>query len=148
MIAHLLATALAFGLTPRAAAPATPLHLVAAADHNDSLRDVLMDKLNGMNAANTGVFHDDITPLVTPLFPPGQTFAETQAILRRQDLGQLKMFKGKQDMTDGKMYATMFMVVDGMASEVYVVIDFDFVGDSESTMVLKKTKAFLRATSM
>ena len=148
MIACILAGALLFVPGTQVAAPATSLVRVAASDQSGNLRDALMDKLKGMNAANTGVFHDDITPLVAPLFPPGQTFAETQAILRRQDLGQLKMFKGKQDMTDGKMYATMFMVVDGMASEVYVVIDFDFVGDNESTMVLKKTKAFLRATSM
>lgn len=114
----------------------------------DSLMGKLMSEFYSMNDERRGVFQEDVTSILAPYFPPGQPFLETEKILRDEDLGTLQRFEGKQDADAGKMYVTKFTLMLGMYSEVYVVLHFDFAGSSESDMVVKKIRAFLRGGSM
>ena len=146
MLAHLLAFALATG--DPSVPPTRPLVRVVETAVANALHERLMGTVHAMGMAGDAISHDDVTAFVAPLFPKGQTFAQTQKVLRDHNLGQLKMFKGTQMMPNGKMYATRFDLMKGMSSEVYVIIDFDFVGTTEQDMVLSDTKAYLQATSM
>ena len=113
----------------------------------DSLIGNLMSEFYSMNDTRRGVFQEDVTSILAPYFPPGQSFAETQKIIRDENLGSLQRFKGKQDADAGTMYVTRFSLMLGMFSEVYVVLHFDFEGSSEEDMVVKKIRAFLRGNS-
>lgn len=113
-----------------------------------TLHDVLMEKFHAMNAASKGIFHDDVTYVVAPIFPVGQRMSETKRIIAEQKLGALRIFKGEQDVTQGTMYVTKFYLMDAMFSHVEVVIDFDFEGTSETDMVLRKMNAFIDASNM
>ena len=149
MLLSVLAVVLAFGPghaldTPRMRA-VIPIIDIAKPD---DIRTKLMETLHAMNATSTGIFHDDISAIVAPMFPPGQSFAETQRVLRQNNLGELTMFRGTQDMQNGKMYATRAGLMGGMVSDVDIIIDFDFVGTNEKNMVLQSTKAFLHGTGM
>ncbi len=114
----------------------------------DSLMGKLMSEFYSMNDTRQGVFQEDVTSILAPYFPPGQPFAETEKILQDENLGTLQRFEGKQDADAGTMYVTKFTLMLGMYSEVYVVLHFDFAGSSESDMVVKKIRAFLRGGSM
>ncbi|WP_020173761.1 hypothetical protein [Methyloferula stellata] len=114
----------------------------------NSLMGKLMSEFYSMNDTRQGVFQDDVTAILAPYFPPGQRFSETEKILHDEDLGTLQRFEGKQDADAGTMYVTRFTLMLGMYSEVYVVLHFDFAGSSESDMVVKKIRAFLRGGSM
>ena len=129
----------AYGVTGPRAREATPA---------SALRQKLMDTVHAMGTKGDMVAHDDVSSIIAPLFPAGQSFAATQQVVKQYRLGQLRMFKGTQMMPNGKMYATRFSLVSGMISDVYVIIDFDFVGTNEQDMVLQTTKAFLQSTSM
>jgi hypothetical protein len=113
----------------------------------DSLMAPLMDRFHWMNDTKQGIFQDDVTSIVAPYFPPGQTFAETKKIIKEQDLGTLQKFKGL-DEPGGRMYVSKFSLMNGMFSQVYVVLDFDFVGQNETDMVVRKVGGFLRANAM
>ena len=146
MLSHLLAFALAStNPAPTAVRPIVPVVETAVAN---ALHERLMGTVHAMGMAGDAISHDDVTSFVASLFPKGQTFAQTKQVLRDHNLGELRMFKGMQMMPNGKMYVTRFDLMKGMSSEVYVVIDFDFVGTNEQDMVLSDTKAFLDATSM
>lgn len=159
----MLAVFLAFALSSAATLPSVaqaapsyenPAHLVLADDTvpaknlRDSLMAPLMDKFHAMNDAGQGIFQHDVTAMVAPYFPPGQPFAETQRILKEQDLGTLQKFKGMQDSPGATMYVAKFSLMNGTFSEVYVVLNFDFAGQSEADMVVKKAGGFLRAGAM
>ena len=113
-----------------------------------SLRASLMDTVHAMGTRGDMIAHDDVTSIVAPLFPVGQSFAETQRVLKHYELGPLKMFMGTQILPLGKMYAARFSLLSGMMSDVYVTISFDFVGTTEQNMVLLTTRAFLQSSSM
>jgi len=115
---------------------------------NSVLMDNLMDKFHAMNDAGQGIFQHDVSPLIEAYFPPGQPFAETVRILRDQNLGTLTKFKGMQDPAGGTMYVTKFNLMNGMFSEVYVVLNFDFEGKTEAGMTVKKATAMLRGGNM
>ncbi|MDR3461943.1 MAG: hypothetical protein P4L76_06495 [Beijerinckiaceae bacterium] len=117
-------------------------------DPKRTLHDVLMEKFHTMNAASKGIFHDDITEAVSPIFPLGQRMSDTKRIIDEQKLGSLRLFKGEQDAAQGTMYVTKFYLMDAMFSHVEVVIDFDFEGPNEANMVLRKMNAFIDASSM
>ncbi len=147
----MLAAVLALVLGCSQAAPCQagrPPPLVVAAAVPSTLRDALMAKYNAMNDGDQGIFHDDVTPLVASYFPKGQTFAETQRMIEDQKLGPLMPFKGRYDRGKGRMYVSMFSVMTQMFSSASVVVDFDFSGTSERTMVLTNVSAYLQATNM
>lgn len=121
------------------------LVLVADAAHGD-LRKNLMDSFAAMNSANKGIFHDDVSSVVAPYFPLGQTFADTQTVIAAQHIGPLKPFKGKQ--IGGPMYVTKLNLMAETFGDIDVVLDFEFSGHTESDMVLTKVKAYVRATNM
>ena len=152
MISFLFAIALnAIGPAPHrppVAALSRPLRRAAADAPTPDIGQTLMTKFHAMEDAKQGVFHDEVTPLVAAYFPPGQTFAETQAILEQQHLGTLKPFKGTLDPSEGKMYVTTFSLMLKMFSDVYVVLDFDFDGTTQPDMVLRRMRAFLSANNM
>ena len=112
------------------------------------LRKELMERASALQAAHHGIFREDVTATVLPAFPVGQTMAETEAILARQKLGTLRMFKGQQMPSEGTMYVSTFTLMSGMSSQIYVVLDFDYDGTKPDDMVLRKVKAFIRATNM
>ena len=112
------------------------------------IRMMLMGKVDGMNAAQEGIFHEDVTTAVAPFFPVGQNLKDTEAVLREQDLGTLRKFKGEQDPAKGTMYVTTFMLMNGMASSIRVVLDFDFDGSTRETMIVRSMTAFISAKSM
>jgi hypothetical protein len=114
----------------------------------DALTAPLMNKIHSMNDAGEGIFQEDVTSIVAPYFPPGQTFAETQKILKDQDLGSLRKFRGMQDHPGTTMYVARFNLMYGTFTQVYVVLNFDFAGGSEANMVLTKAGGFLRAGGM
>ena len=147
VLSHLLAFALTVASPPLHPA-AGPIVRVVEPSIAEALHARLMGTVRAMGVAGDAISHDDVTPFVAPLFPKGQTFAQTRQVLRDHNLGQLKMFKGTQMMSNGKTYVARFDLMKGMASEVFVVIDFDFTGTNEQDMVLSDTKAFLEATSM
>jgi len=128
--------------------PAKGLRATLDENLHDVLVDNLMDKFHAMNAAGQGIFQHDVSPLIRAYFPPGQPFAETVRILREQDLGTLTKFKGMQDPAGGTMYVAKFNLMNGMFSEVYVVLNFDFEGETEAGMTLKKATAMLRGGNM
>ncbi len=119
-----------------------------AATLRDSLTAPLMDKFHAMNDAQQGIFQEDISLFIAPFFPPGQAFAETQKVLKEQDLGGLQKFKGMQDHPGATMYVARFNLMYGTFTQVYVVLNFDFAGNSEADMVLTKAGGFLRAGGM
>ena len=139
--------ALARPAPPRPATPARPVAIVEVTAA-PALRDAVMAKFHAMNEGNQGIFHDDITPLVAPYFPDGQTFAETRKVLEDQKLGPMMLFKGRYDQREGRMYVSMFSVMTQMFSSVSVVVRFDFAGTTERTMVLRHVSAFLQASNM
>ena len=145
LAASLVATTPGTGLA-RQAAPHFALAQLAAPAR--PLRDVLMDRFHAMNAAEQGIFHQDISDVVAPYFPLGQSFAATKTMIKQQNLGILRPFKGDQPEPDGMMYVTRFSLMDAMFSDVYIVLDFDFEGRSEADMVLRKTSASIRAANM
>ena len=111
------------------------------------IRNTLMDKIHSMNAAQQGIFSEDVTDIVAPYFPTGQPIRETEATLARQRLGRLRQFTGTSDPSKGSMYVASSSMMNGMGSTVYVVIDFDFDG-TPGTMMVRNVKAYLRAKSM
>jgi hypothetical protein len=112
-----------------------------------SLMDRLMDKFHSMNAAGQGFFQDDISPIVAPYFPPGQPLAETAQVIHDQNLGELQKFKGMQE-PGTTAYVSKFSLMSGMFSEVYIVLNFEFEGQTEASMILKKTTAYIRGGNM
>ena len=112
------------------------------------IRDKLMAKMHGMNAAQQGIFSEDVTEVVAPYFPAGQPLKTTEAVLAREGLGSLRKFRGEQDPSQGSMYVSSFDLMNGMGSTVYVVIDFDLDGDTRSTMTVRTVRAFIRSKSM
>ncbi len=153
MLAALLALALLSATGPAPVMPAdkAPVALVEEAIPTESLHDALiaplMDRFHFMNDTKQGIFQDDVTSIIAPYFPPGQPFAETKKILEEEHLGPLQKFKGL-DEPGGKMFVSKFSLMYGMFSEVYVVLHFDFVGQSEEDMVVRKTDGFLRSGAM
>ncbi len=125
--------------------------LAESAVHVQTLREKLvaplMDKFHDMNAAKQGIFQEDISAIVGAYFPPGQSFVETQRIIREQNLGSLMLFKGMQD-SPGTMYVSRFDLMNGMFSEVYVVLNFDFAGKTETDMTVTKAGGYLRGGGM
>jgi hypothetical protein len=113
----------------------------------EGLHDRLMEEFYGMNRDRRGVFQDDVTAMIAPYFPPGQSFAETEKLVREQQLGTLQKFKGMQD-PDGTMFVTKFSLMTGMFSEVYVVLHFDFHGTTDADMTLKRVAGYIRGGSM
>ncbi len=159
MLAVFLAFALATAGSPQGIMQANPSHgdvatFVLAEDIaprenlRTSLMAPLMDKFHAMNDAGQGIFQHDITSIVAPYFPPGQRFADTQRILKEQNLGTLQKFQGMQDSPGATMYVAKFSLMNGTFSEVYVVLNFDFAGKSEADMVVTKAGGFLRAGAM
>ncbi|WP_020174997.1 hypothetical protein [Methyloferula stellata] len=114
----------------------------------DALTAPLMNKIHSMNDAGEGIFQVDVTSIVAPYFPAGQTFAETQKVLKEQDLGSLRKFQGMQDHPGTTMYVARFNLMYGAFTQVYVVLNFDFAGGSENNMVLTKAGGLLRAGGM
>jgi hypothetical protein len=112
-----------------------------------NLMDRLMDKFHAMNDAKQGFFQDDISPIVASYFPPGQPFAETQKVIHDQNLGELKKFKGMQE-PGITQYVSKFSLMNGMFSEVYIVLNFEFVGQTEADMTVKKAIAYIRGGNM
>ena len=113
-----------------------------------AVRKMIMNKINGMNAAKEGIFNEDVTDAVAPYFPPGQSLKDTESVIANEGLGTLRRFKGKQDPSKGTMYVTSFGMMTGMGSSVYVVINFEFGGTTHETMAIQAVKAFIRAKSM
>ena len=138
--------------------PALPMNYVAssaaviacldASSSGGNLHERLMSKFTTMNAAGTGIFHEDVSCAVAPMFPLGQTFDRTSEIARRQGLGNLRPFRGKQMPGPGRMFVARTSLMNKMFSDVYVVVDFDFDGPDEQHLVLKKVEAFLDASNM
>ncbi len=152
MLAFLLAFALVSqGQSPLLQHKSAPALILAndatAAGLRKNLMDRLMDKFHSMNDAGQGFFQDDISPIVASYFQPGQPFMETAKVIHDQNLGQLQKFKGMQDpgTTD---YVSKFNLMSGMFSEVYVVLNFEFEGQTEADMVLKKATAYIRGGNM
>ncbi len=114
----------------------------------DDLHARLMGKVHAMNDAGQGIFQDDISVLLTPYFPAGQAFSETRQVIAKMNLGTLQKFKGKPDPAGGTMYVTKFSVMDGMFTDVYVVLNFTFEGQTEADMKVKKATAFIRGSNM
>ena len=112
------------------------------------LRKDLMERASALQAAHHGIFRVEVTEIVLPAFPAGQPMTETEAIVTRQKLGTLRKFKGEQMPNEGTMYVSTFTLMKGMMSHIYVVLDFDFDGTTRQNMVLRKVKAFIRATNM
>ena len=119
-----------------------------ASKRPEGLRDALMGKFHAMDAANRGIFQDDISPLVASYFPVGEPFGEVEKMIRDQGLGSLHLFKGKHDPAEGTMYVTQFSLMTGAFSTVYIVLDLDFAGRTEGDMVLKKAGGFIRGSNM
>lgn len=123
-------------------------HELARNKPDKDLREILMDKFHAMDAANRGIFQDDISAVVAPYFPPGQPFDEVRKTIERQKLGSLQPFRGKHDAIRGAMYVTRFSLMTGAFSEVYIVLDLDFTGETEADMVLQKAGGFIRGSNM
>jgi len=152
LLAFLLAFALASPEHPSPRQPGSAPALILADDATaaslrKNLMDRLMDKFHSMNDAGQGFFQDDISPIVAPYFPPGQPFAETAKVIHDQKLGRLQKFQGMQEQgtTD---YVSKFSLMGGMFSEVYIVLNFEFEGQTEANMVVKKTTAYIRGGNM
>ena len=111
------------------------------------LHQMLMGKFEAMNATKNGVFREDVTALVAPYFPVGQSKAETEKIIAEQHLGTMHPFKGTNDPGMGSMFVAKFDLTSHLFSHVYVVLDFDYDGKAPD-MKLKAMKAFLRASNM
>jgi hypothetical protein len=154
VLAFLLALALAWPTASAETPHRQTSHILrtGAASPETSLRktlmDRLMDKFHTMNDARQGFFQDDISTMVAPYFPPGQSFAETQKVIKEQNLGQLQKFEGQPDPNGDTMYVTKFNLMSGMFSQVYVVLNFDFDGTTETNMTVQKTTAYIRGGNM
>jgi len=116
-------------------------------DLRKDLMDRLMDKFHAMNDAQQGFFQDDISPIIAPYFPPGQPYAETQKVIQDQKLGELKKFEGMQE-PGSTQYVSRFSLMNGMFSEVYIVLNFDFAGQTQAGMTVKKATAYIRGGNM
>lgn len=112
------------------------------------LNDSLMGKFHSMNDVGQGICQVDISPMIAAYFPVGQSFSETQKVIRKQHMGLLQKFKGMQDPAGGTKYVTRFSLLNGLFSEVYIVVDLNFEGRTEADMVLKKATAFLRGGNL
>ncbi len=151
----MLAILVAFALSSaepavRSAAPPFILaeDIAPAKGLRDDLHERLMGKVHAMNDAGKGIFQDDISSLLTPYFPAGQSFADTRKVIDKMNLGTLQKFKGNPDPSGGTIYVTKFSVMDGMFTDVYVVLNFDFEGTTEADMKVKKATAFIRGSNM
>ena len=107
-----------------------------------------MSTFHAMDAANRGIFQNDISTVVAPYFPPGQPFDKVKDTIESQKLGSLQPFKGKHDAIGGAMYVTRFSLMTGAFSEVYVVLNLDFTGKNEGDMVLQRAGGFIRGSNM
>lgn len=112
------------------------------------LHKMLMDKLDSMNAENRGIFHDDVTGMVAPYFPMGQTMADTKRVLAEQHLGKLHRFMGQNDPGMGTMFVAKSALMSHAYPDVSVVVNFDYEGAREGDMRLTHMRAFLRAENM
>ena len=135
----ILPTLFLAALLPCAAAGASP--------PMPDLHQMLMQKFDAMNTMGQGIFHQDVTGIVAPYFPVGQTKSETEKIIVDQHLGTMKPFKGTNDPGMGSMFVMKFDLSSHMFSNVYVVLDFDYSGDAPN-MKLIAMKAYLRASNM
>lgn len=132
----LFSSAVAHADDPIAKGPANDVH------------QMLMRKFEAMNDTDQGIFHDDVTALLAPVFPVGQLQAETRKIVAEQKLGELRPFMGTNDTGMGDMFVTRFDLVGRLSEHVYVVVDFDFDKASDGKSRLKQMKAFFRAPAM
>lgn len=150
MFAALMAITLLSAM-PAATQTDRPAVLVAAAEQvrpSGDLHEILKRKFDEMNAHANGIFHEDVTSLVEPFFPLGESYADVEATIRTQHLGTMRPFMGTNDPGMGKMFVTKFSLMSEMFSDISVIIDFDFDGDSKGAMVLKKRTAFVQAANM
>ena len=148
----MLATILSVGLSllaPSEAASRFGAAIIAVGETpTEGLSHTLMKTFDAMKDSGKGLFLVDVSAVVAPYFPVGQPFAETEAVIRREHLGSLRAFKGAKDPGGGTMYVTKFSLMSELYSDVYVVVHFEFDGDTRADMVLKSTSAFIRATNM
>ncbi len=114
----------------------------------DTLKQKVIDRFREVEARQQGVFNEEITDLIAPLFPPGTTLDETTKTIEQEKIGKLHRFKGTMEPGDGAMFVTDFNLMIASFSHVYVVIDLSFVENSEGRMVVRKSKAFLRSDNM
>ena len=121
---------------------------VLTQDKTTALRQKVIQRFQAVDAQHRGLFNEDITDLVAPFFPPGQSLDDSSRTVVEQNAGRLRRFRGIMEPGDGAMFVADFNLVTATFSHVYVVIDLSFIESSEGGMVLRKSRAFLRSTNM
>ena len=119
-----------------------------SADDQATLHKQLMDKVEAMDRSSQGIFNDDVTPLVARYFPAGQSYADTAAILRDQELGELKPYVGKTGPGDGTMYVSRFDLMSHVFAHVFVVLHFAYRRAPDGSLGLDHMRAYLRSQTM
>ena len=113
-----------------------------------TLHKRLMDEVEAMDRSSKGIFNDDVTALVAPYFPAGQSMADTAAIVREQELGELKPYVGKTQPSDGTMFVSRFSLMSQVFAHVFVVLHFAYRRAPDGALALDHMRAYLRAQSM
>ena len=133
---------------PRIADAAKLWPAAMSSDDRATLHKQLMGKVEAMDGSSQGIFNEEVTEMVAPFFPPGQSFKDAAATVRDQGLGELQPFKGKTGPGDGTMFVSSFSLMSHVFAHVFVVLHFGFRKVEGRTLVLDHMRAFMRSQSM
>ncbi len=138
-------------------APSTLLRIAGTArlwpaamsdDDRATLHKQLMRKVETMDSSGQGIFNEDVTAMIAPYFPAGQSFKDAAATVRDQGLGDLQPFKGKTGPGDGTMFVSSFSLMNQAFAHVFVVLHFGFRKVDDRALALDHVRAFMRSQSM
>ena len=121
---------------------------LVASDDAASMRGDLMAKVDEMRRSGSGIFNEDVTAIVAPLFTSGESLKDVAEAVRANGLGELEAFKGKTASEDGTMFVSRGDLMEHALAQVFVVADFAFRKSADGTLVLDHVRAFLRSRSM